>query len=151
MEAVTTRLQEAVNQLIEICDQGEQGFEAAAEAVTDERLSAELMQYSRQRGEFATELRDVLDVLGGSFENRASLSGVLHLGWLNLQNTLSGHDDQAILEECARGEADAIETYREVLGYPLPSLVGEVIASQYQSIKRIYNRIRMIHCKVHQN
>jgi uncharacterized protein (TIGR02284 family) len=148
MEAVTTKLQEAINQLVVICRDGEHGFEAAANAVSDDILKAELMQYSRQRAEFCVELEDVRDALGGSADNRGSFSGMLHLGWLNIGKSIEGHDEHAILRECEEGEQDAVETYREVLGFPLPSLVGEMIASQYQAVRRVRDRIRMLRDKV---
>jgi uncharacterized protein (TIGR02284 family) len=144
MEAVTTKLHEAVNELIETCHDGEYGFETAANAVTDESIRAELMQYGRQRAQFIMELDEIMDAVGGSPGNHGSISGAMHRGWMNVRETITGGSEYSVLADCERGEDVAIEAYTSVLHLPLPSLIGEVIASQYHAIKLVHQRVKVL-------
>ena len=55
---------------------------------------------------------------------------------------MTGRDDNAILEECERGEDVAVKTYEEALGVGLPGNVEEVVRRQFAQVKEAHDRVR---------
>jgi uncharacterized protein (TIGR02284 family) len=119
-----------LNHLREVCVDGQRGFEAAAKAITEPSLHAELIQYSQQRKAFAADLQAAITSFGESPSEGGSLAGAAHRGWMDLKATLSSNDRYAILAECERGEDAAIESYRDAMASNLPGSVGVLVDTQ---------------------
>ena len=60
----TKRIASVLNDLIETCRDGQDGFRSAAEGVNDADLKALFNRYSAQRGEYAAELQALVTGLG---------------------------------------------------------------------------------------
>jgi len=131
-----------LNDLIETCRDGEKGFTAAAENLTNDSLKAYFRRCSSQRAQFASELQAEVRQLGGTAaENSGSVSGLFHRGWMNIKSAISG-GDESILSECEWGEDSALRNYERVLKQNLPPNVLPVVKHQYTQIKEAHNRIR---------
>ena len=100
MTTATKDVQEVVNGLIEICQDGQQGFEAAANAVNDVKLKGELMHHSRERGEFAKILSSALSKLGYEPAEHGTASGAVHRGWIHILNMKPGDSKHSMLAAC---------------------------------------------------
>jgi uncharacterized protein (TIGR02284 family) len=48
------------------------------------------------------------------------VSGALHRGWIDINSTIIGKDEAAVLAECERGEDVAKKAYEEALAIDLP-------------------------------
>src|SRR5437763_16510648 len=96
--------QEVINDLIQTCVDGQKGFEAAAKAVDDPTLKDELVGYSWQRQQFATDLKSHLKAFGEEPSEHGSATGALHRGWMNVKSAFGASDGKSILAECERGE-----------------------------------------------
>src|SRR5918999_4126680 len=101
-----------LNNLIETCRDGQNGFQTAAEGVQKSELKTLFHTYSQQRARFAGELQDEVRRLGGDPEDSGSVAASLHRGWMGLKSVISGSDDAAILAECERGEDSAVLNHR---------------------------------------
>jgi len=139
-----TDLRDTINKLIEICRDGQHGFASAAKQIEDPALRGELLEYSLQRQEFALDLRNALVQMGAEPDDRSSLSGAIHRGWINLKQALSSNDSYAILSECERGEDYATEAYRDAMAMALPSPVSGLVENQYQAVQRVHDRVRAL-------
>ena len=133
---------ECLNDLIETCRDGENGFQTAADHVRDPELQKFLNQRSQQRAQFASELQSEVRQLGGNPVERGSVSAAFHRGWMNIRSVITGKSDQAIIAECVRGEHAALEHYQRVLMRNLPPNVLPVVKHQFTEIKRSHDRIR---------
>jgi len=131
-----------LNNLIETCKDGQEGFKQAAENVHCQDLKAELQSYSRQRAEFAAALQSEVARLGVEPEKSGSLAGAMHRGWINLKTALTSNDDQAVINECERGEDSAVEAYQEAMKADLAPQVTALLSKQYQSVKAAHDKIR---------
>jgi len=131
-----------LNKLIETCKDGEYGFKTCAEQVKSAQLRTLFMERAQSCRSGATELQAQVSRLGGKPETDSSASGTLHRGWVNLKGALTGGNDQAILDECERGEDAALERYRDAIKEPLPSDVAEIVQRQYEGVKRNHDQIR---------
>jgi uncharacterized protein (TIGR02284 family) len=133
---------EALHHLIDICRDGERGFRAAADAVSDPRLKALFNELAAERARFATDLVPHLQRLGGTMEEGGTNAGVLHRGWINIKAHVPGHQDHAIVTEAARGEHAALNAYEDALSGMLPPTVTSLIEAQQQAMQKAVDRIR---------
>lgn len=131
-----------LNDLIETCEDGEQGFSTCAENVNDSRLRTVFTEGARRCADSADELRIQVQRLGGDAESGGTVSGALHRGWVNIKSTVTGKDDTAILNEAERGEDVAVKAYREALESDLPSDVRAIVQRQYQGVEENHNIVR---------
>lgn len=133
-----------LNNLIETCKDGQNGFQTASADVKNTELKTLFSQYSQERSKFAGELQQEVRTLGGDPENMGSVAATLHRGWINIKSTVTGSDDTAVLNECERGEDSAVSNYKDALGETLPANVREVVERQYQQVQQAHDRIRSL-------
>jgi uncharacterized protein (TIGR02284 family) len=138
-----------LNDLIETCKDGEEGFRSAADGVKDSDLKSLFNSYARQRAEFVSELQAEVRHLGGDPEKRGSLSGAMHRGWLNIKSAVTGKDEGAIISEAERGEDAAVSNYEDALNKDLPADLRTMIQRQYRHIKEVHDRVRALEVATH--
>jgi uncharacterized protein (TIGR02284 family) len=135
---------EALHHLIDICRDGERGFRAAAEAVSDPRLKTLFNELAGERARFAADLLPHLRRLGGNADWEGTNAGALHRGWINVKAHVPGHQDHAIVTEAERGEHAALNAYEDALSGMLPPTVTELIEAQQLAMQSAVDRIRSI-------
>lgn len=131
-----------LNNLIETCKDGQEGFNEAAEGIERADLKSLFREYSQQRAEYASVLQGLVRSMGGDPETDSSVSGAVHRGWINIKAAVTGQDEASILNECERGEDYAKEAYQEALQQPLPDQIADVIRQQSQGVQAAHNRIK---------
>jgi uncharacterized protein (TIGR02284 family) len=133
-----------LNNLIETCKDGENGFRTAADGVKNSELKTLFLTYSQQRAQFAAELQAEVRNLGGDPENTGSVAASLHRGWINIKSTVTGEDEGAVISECERGEDSAVKNYKEALNEDLPANLQSILQRQFTEVKEAHNRIRAL-------
>jgi len=136
---------DTLNDLIETSKDGELGFTACAKHVS----TADLQELFARR---ATECRIAVDELqtlvseyGGKPDTGGSASGALHRGWVAVRGSLAGYSDQAMLEECERGEDAALARYRAALkSDTLPEAVRALVARQQMGVQANHDQIKRL-------
>jgi len=124
-----------LNKLLTLSHDAEKGYQEAAENAKDTELKSLFMSQSRQRSEFAVSLDREIRVLGGEPDNGTSITADLHRAWINIKSTFASDDDKATVEECHRGDKEALETYNAVLQETdLVASTRELLLQQKQSI-----------------
>ena len=109
-----------LNNLIETCKDGEQGFRTAAESLKSPETKAKFLEYARQRGEMARQLQAEVRKLGGDPEKTGSVTASVHRGWIDIKSAILGKDDHGIIAEAERGEDVAKAAYESALKENLP-------------------------------
>jgi uncharacterized protein (TIGR02284 family) len=104
-----------LNKLLTYTRDGEKGYQEAAENVKDTELKSLFLTQGRQRAEFAMELDREIRTAGGNPDDSTSLISNLHRAWINIKSAIAANDDKATVEECQRGDKQALDTYAEVL------------------------------------
>ena len=133
-----------LNNLIETCKDGQNGFRTAAEGVKDTKLTTLFYTCSQQRGQFAAELQNEVRRVGGDPEKTGSTAAVLHRGWINIKSAVTGEDEGAVISECERGEDSAVKSYEEALENNLPADVQMIVERQFLQVKEAHDRIRSL-------
>lgn len=133
-----------LNGLIETCKDGQEGFKDAAEGVERSDLKSTLYQYAQQRAQFAGELQQAVRSLGGNPETSSSFAGALHRGWIDIKSAITRRDEEAVLNECERGEDSAVKMYQDALNQNLPANVREIITRQASDVKAAHDSVRSL-------
>lgn len=133
-----------LNDLIETCEDGVKGFRMAADAVTSREAKTVFNSRARLIEQAEAELKAEVRRLGGDPENRGSVSGALHRGWINLKSAITGKDDEAILAEAERGEDVAVKNYQDALKKDLPPEILAPVEGQYQGVLQNRERVRTL-------
>lgn len=140
--ASTGQAVSTLNNLIETCRDGQEGFKTAAEGVNNAELKELFYSYSQQRASFAGELQDEVRRLGGEPDTTGSVTASLHRGWMDLKAAVTGGDEAAILAECERGEDAAMSNYRAAFNVDLPANCRQIVERHFAEIKEAHNHIR---------
>ena len=133
-----------LNTLIETCKDGEQGFRTCAEHTKSAQLKQTFLARAGECQKGASELQAIVTRLGGKADTGSSATGKLHHVWVDVKSALTGNDDQAILNECERGEDAALDRYRDAIKKSLPDEIALVVQRQYEGVKRNHDQIRTL-------
>lgn len=131
-----------LNDLIETCKDGEEGFRTCAEDVMGLQLKQLFTTRSQRCASAARELQALVHSLGGSPEQHSSLGGTLHRRWVDIKSAILGKDNEAVLNECERGEDMALRSYRNALAKDLPNPIRLVVERQYQGVLQNHQEVK---------
>lgn len=130
--------------LIETCRDGQQGFLQAAEHAKAPELREFFNQQSLQRASFAGELEAVVQQLGKPDPDRkGSVAGAMHRGWFTVKEKLGG-GDESILNSVEAGEDTAKKSYEDAIKEPLPADVLSTVRRQFESVLASHDRARAL-------
>ncbi|HEX9718821.1 MAG TPA: PA2169 family four-helix-bundle protein [Ramlibacter sp.] len=135
---------DALNDLVETCKDGEYGFKACAEQARRADLKSVFMQRADDCRGAAQELAEQIRGLGGKPEDGGSAVGAVERGWVAVRAKLSTYEDLAVLEECERGEDNAVARYRKALRKPLPAGIKLIVERQLQGAQRNHDQIKTL-------
>lgn len=133
-----------LNDLIETSKDGEKGFRECAEDLKRADLKTTMMQRAQDCASAVAELQQLVRSLGGDPETSGSVAGDMHRRWVDLKSMVTGKDDQAILNECERGEDVALKSYRKALDKDLPAEVRVVVQRQFQGVQRNHDQVKAL-------
>lgn len=133
---------DALNNLLEICRDGEYGFTESAEHTKTQEVKSVFLQRAGDCRSAATELQQLILEMGGEPEEGGTVGGALHRGWVAVKGSLSGYSDIDMLEECERGEDVALAQYRKALKQNLPMQAKVVVERQAQGTQKNHDQIR---------
>jgi len=133
-----------LNNLIETCKDGQEGFKTCAEDVKNPELKALFTKHSQECAVSAGELQEQVVALGGKPEDSTSVSGDLHRRWVDVKSIFTGKDEEAVLNEAERGEDVAKKAYKEALEKPLPANIHAIIERQYNGVLRNHDQVKAL-------
>lgn len=133
-----------LNDLIETCKDGEEGFRTCAEDLSDPKIRTTFSARAQGCATAAKELQELVITCGGDPEKHSSLSGALHRRWVDVKSTITGQDDVAILNECERGEDVAVKRYRHALEKDLPPNIRSVVERQFNGVLRNHDQVKAL-------
>ena len=133
-----------LNELIQTCYDGEEGFRQCAEQISSPQLKDLFTSRANGCAKAAVELGELVGSLGGAAVARGSVSGSMHRSWVTLKAAITGKDDASILSETERGEDIALANYRYALDKELPPPIRTVVERQYQLVIRNHDEVKRL-------
>jgi len=137
-----------VNNLQELLEKNydaEQGFTKAMKDAKDGQLKTFLQRKAAQRGQFVNELDKEIRSLNETPKDSGSFTGTLHRAWIDIKTAVTGENDEAVLEECIRGEKASVEEYRERLQENnFPEGVRSVLSNQLATIEKTVSQVKTL-------
>lgn len=133
----------ALNSLISLNRDDQKGFQEAAEKIEATEIKTYYLEQSLSRAQFVGELQSQVHSLGSEPEDKGTVSGALHRGWMNLKTALGG-GDHAILAATESVEDHAISTYRKAMSESLPADVRDIVERQFESVRQSHNKVKAL-------
>ena len=135
-----------LNSLIETTIDSVDGYRRSASETRNDRYSQAFRDWSQEREEVVSTLRDRVRALDGTPEHDGSLLGRMHREFLSLRDAVTGHDDQAVIAEVDRGESYLDDKWRAALDDDkLSPETRDVIRSCYDNIRSGRQRWEQLH------
>lgn len=131
-----------LNDLIETCKDGEQGFRTCAEDISDPQISALFVERAQSCAAAAGQLQELVRDFGGEPKTGSSITGTLHRRWVDIKSAITGKDDEAILNECERGEDVAVRSYSNALEKDFPPNIRNAVERQYEGVLRNHDQVK---------
>lgn len=102
--------------LVNIVNDGKEGYLSASDTTDSIELRDLFLRLSSQRVAYANELKNHIELHGGESENEeGGILGALHRTWIDIKQSFSNKEDEAILAAIETGEQAAIEKYDKVI------------------------------------
>jgi uncharacterized protein (TIGR02284 family) len=133
-----------LNGLIEISRDGAEGFETCADDINDEALKNYFHNRAESCRKAVQELSAEVRRRGGNPDTSGTVTGSIHRAWVDLKAKVTSRDNQAVLEECERGEAAAVAAYENALREELPGELRALLELQCEGAKRNHDRVRQL-------
>ncbi len=125
-----------LNDLIETCRDGINGFRTAADGVSSPIAKEVFLSRVHLIEKGLGDLDAAVQRLGGDPIEHGHPAASMHRAWINIKSAATMRDDRAIINEVVRGEEVAIQHYREALEKPLPADIRAMVEMQeLQSIE----------------
>ena len=134
---------EALQMLLQKNYDAEKGFKKAITKTESGSLKEFLKRQALKHNRFATELDREIRSLNEIPKEQGSFTGKLSRAWMDIKVAVSGDHDEAILEECVRGEKDSAKEYEEALDEnTFPPHLEEVLKKQLSDIKTMIAEVK---------
>ena len=134
-----------LQELVDTCRDGQNGYRDAADHVTDSHLREFFNEQSLGRAGFAGELEQEIIRLGKSDpDTSGSAAAAIRRAWIDFKSGLGG-GNATILASVEAGEDSAKETFGKALESPdLPEDLASLIRRQLTSIAAAHDHIRSL-------
>lgn len=135
----------ALNLLLTVCTDSQQGYEAAAADISDPELAKLLNGFAEQRVTFADALHGRIKTLRGQPDMRGTPVGELHRAWMDVKAENAKARHHAVLAECVRADALAAKAYQQALQTrDLDEDTKRLIQEQYEAVQAAHDRLRQL-------
>jgi len=131
----------ALNDLIRTSEDGKIGFAEASKEATKPELKTMFDRRSADCASAVTELRHLVQSLGGTAKDSGTIAGAAHRGWTKVKATV-GDANISTLEEMERAEDKAKSAYIRALTVKLPDPVRSVVQRQHDGAVRNHDLVR---------
>ncbi len=103
----------ALQNLLQKTYDAEAGYKQVMTKAENEPLKKWLQIRAARRSQFANELDAHIRNFNADPVEKGTTLGSAHRTWINVKSAMSFNTDEAILEECVRGEEASINEYKE--------------------------------------
>ena len=125
-----------LNKLITRNYDAEYGFKQASDRANNPELKHLFNTFADWHNEFGHELKAEIQNMNGEISKGTSAAADAHRTWIDIKSNVKGNTDEAVLEECVRGEKKALEDYKNIVSnQELPVTTQRIIDEQMAKIE----------------
>ncbi len=135
---------DTLNDLLEICRDGEYGFTECAAHTKASDLKLVLGQRAQDCKAASADLMALIRQMGGKCDEGGTAMGAIHRGWVAAKGTITGYSDLDMLNECERAEDVALAHYRKALNQNLPEAAHALVKQQAGGAQRNHDQIKAL-------
>lgn len=129
------KMLDALNDLLARNRDAYEGYKAAGVNSGEGELRIWLFDNAERRKKFIAQLQMIIQQNGGTTDTSNGFLSTLHGTWIDLKTQASNHTAEIVLEECKRGENEAIEDYKEILNkITFPNDIRSILVNQHNEI-----------------
>lgn len=144
-EKIHDNLVNNLQELLEKNYDAEKGYTKAMKDAENSRLKDFLKEQAAKRSRFANELTHEIRGLNETPKEGGSTTGSLHRTWIDIKTAFTGDNDEAVLEECIRGEKASVEEYQERLKENnFPPQIQSVLNNQLTEINNTLSKVKSL-------
>jgi len=135
---------EKLSRLIDITEDGKEGYINAAKDIKNDAARSSFLVFAEQRSAYTSQLKELIHQQNGEApDNGGDSKGSLHRVWMDLKAVFTGGDTEAIINACITGEEAALKEYEAVLNDPLiPERFKPIILEQFNGIQHALTNIK---------
>lgn len=135
MQNRTEKTAEVLNELTQFVNDRIEGYRTAANETKDPTHKAYYNDLVNQSRQFSSELNSTLSRVGGDIQNDTTVKGKIYRGWMDVKATVTGKDEEAIINSNLYGEEWAQKAYNDALEHKaeLPAEVVQMVEKQKQA------------------
>lgn len=131
--------------LLQICEDSAAGYETAAQNVPDAKLWREFEPYRKQRQKIVRELQQRIRDLRGDPTTAPSGASALHRAWMQIRTMADANPNNGVLVEVERGEAFAVEAYRQALKeHDIDATTRRLLEHHYELVQAAHDRVQQL-------
>lgn len=136
---------DTLNSLLKTTIDSVNGYRNSADELDSEKLREAFRQNASDREQVVQKLSDEVRKLGGDPADSGSAMGQAHHVWEDIKGAISGHDEQAVVNQTESAEDYLKKQYQDALG-KLDGEPRQVVEQCYQQVLQGHDQIsRMKH------
>jgi uncharacterized protein (TIGR02284 family) len=135
---------QVLNDLLETCYDGMDGFRAVASTVTRGDIVTFCQARAARIDDAASELYTAIRRLGGRPAEHGHPQASVHRGWIHFRAAAIDTTDDGVLSEMETGETAAIHRYRQALSRSLPPALHDLVADQLRGVEENLEGVRQL-------
>jgi len=144
-EASHDNLVENLQALLEKSYDAEEGFKTAMIESEHAGLKEFLKTQAANRSAFQNELSDAILNLNETPKDSGSVTGKIHRAWMDIKTSVSSDKEEAMLEECLRGDKASVSQYEDVLeNNNLPLAIQTIVTRQLDHVQKVVSTVKTL-------
>ena len=140
-----TATQNAIEDLMKVLEDGSKGFSAAADKLeksTRPGFAATFRELGSQRMQYHADLESVAAQMGIHPNDRGSVGGAMHRGWMSIKDAMTGDDPKGVLDAAEQGEDHALAVYRKACESELNMACRPVVERQMAGVMAAHAQVK---------
>ena len=135
----------SLQELLQKTYDAEAGYKQVMTKAANTPLKNWLQEKAKQRAQFANELDAQIRNFNAEPIREGSTIGDVHRTWIDVKAALSSNTDEAILEECIRGEEATLDEYsKQMESETFDPSVHNIIAHQRSKVLSDLRTVRSL-------
>lgn len=131
---------DTINSLLQTTIDSINGYENSAKELSSGRLQEIFRERANDRQQVVQQLREEVRRLGGEPATEGSTMGEMHHVWEDLKGAVTGHDDEAVINQT--------ESAEDYLKGKYEAALNDLSGDSRQVVERCYQQVRQGHDQI---